>query len=433
MKRVHALVWDANYGQALVRLWILAGERIGGTLALNEWERGRDEGAFKTRVTSFVEALERENPPALVEMQSEPLAFVQALDRFYALLQSTKPFVQLPYSEDDKDYWLVPVELSARQTVPLARQTGNPEAWFIWHAIIPVRTSHNLNVSVTTARAQLADAFRNVDVEQGVAMPIWIGHLHDGCRIKLEPSGVDRFKAVSVGPAEARTKSIRTSLQNAASAGALLLVLPELTVDIEARTTVAVWLQEHPEHPFEMVIAGSFHEQTVDGWYNTAELWNRHAEVVIKHRKIRLFGDADGIAEDVQTGDGVSVLVTPAGTFTLLICKDFLDEHQSVATLLQEVPVDWVIVPSYGNETTVARLKARADIVARVSPGASCAVANQRNIEEKNGTPLPGFAHASGGAASVDALTQGSLITLIVPRTDPTGIAPVDRTLRVLR
>jgi hypothetical protein len=86
------------------------------------------------------------------------------------------------------------------------------------------------------------------------------------------------------------------------------------------------------------------------------------------------------------------VLATAIGTFAIPICKDFLDDHPKVAALFTEVPVDWILVPSYGDETTVRLHTERARKVARFSPGATTVVANQRNVEVKDGAPCPGFA-----------------------------------------
>jgi len=429
MDRVAELVRIGDYEQALVRLWVLAGEFSDGTLRLNAWERARDAGRHDRTVADFLTALQREQPPSAEEIAGAPLAFLVALDQVSAMLRSAMPFVPSPYSEGGRQFWLVPVEFTARQTVPLARQTGNREAWCKWHAVFPARTAHGIEVAVTTASGRLAEALHDTVRDTGVELPVWIGHLQDGAQLTWELSAAGRFRCGAVLPAQTRVRSILHSLERAAEAGALVVVLPELTVDLAARAEARRWLGTHSDHSLEMVVAGSFHEETPDGWYNTAEMWDRFGERILVHRKLRPFGAADGLAEDVNTGNHVTVLVTPIGSFAVLICKDFLDDHESVATLLQEVPVDWVLVPSYGDEKTSARHKARAQSIARVSPGASCVVAHQRNVEASPGDELPGFAHQSLSATPTVVGPSGGLVTLRVSR----GVPGPDQSARRLR
>lgn len=142
------------------------------------------------------------------------------------------------------------------------------------------------------------------------------------------------------------------------------------------------------------------------------------------HRKLRPFGLADGLAEDVKEGGRIEVLVSPIGTLTLLICKDFMDDHQSVATLLQEVPVDWVLVPSYGDERTVKGHRARAEQLAKVGPGTSCLIANQRNVEMSPGVALPGFAMGAPDATCQDVGEEGGPVRFDVPVRSADGPSP---------
>ena len=77
---------------------------------------------------------------------------------------------------------------------------------------------------------------------------------------------------------------------------------------------------------------------------------NWRARTLLTHRKLRIFGGFESGAEHVDVGETLHVLVTPIGCITVLIGKDFIDAHASVESLLTEVPVDWVLVPSFGDE-----------------------------------------------------------------------------------
>ena len=346
---------------------------------------------------------------------------MEALDHVHALLHRSLPWSELPILEEGANYWLVPVELARRQEVPLARQPGNREAWFKCHAVIPVRTSHAIEVAAYAATGRLAEVMAGLAKEKEVALTGWIGHFDDVARLEWEESHAQRWRFRRVHPADVRNTSIVDTLRRAADAGAHVVVLPELTIDIDARRFIGDWLVRHPEHPFELLVAGSFHEETGDGWFNTAELWNRHGEPLLYHRKLRAYGEAAEIAEDINVGNQISILVTAAGSFSLLICKDFLDDHQSVATLLREVPVDWMLVPSYGDESSVARHADRALSLAKVGPGTCSIIANQRNIEVAAGAPCPGFVQPRSGGERLAVGTSGGAVTLVANLVNPDG------------
>jgi predicted amidohydrolase len=168
----------------------------------------------------------------------------------------------------------------------------------------------------------------------------------------------------------------------------------------------------------QLVVAGAFHEpeQATNPLlaHNTAPVFTGNGRRLFVHRKLRLFGRDDVGAECAQVGNRLHVLITPIGCMTVLICKDFLDEDARVDNLLAEVPVDWVWVPSYGDETTLKGHKERARKLAKVTVGTSCAVAQPQNtaMKKKDQTQalLPGFGHPAGDAVPIDVATSGGLV-----------------------
>ena len=127
---------------------------------------------------------------------------------------------------------------------------------------------------------------------------------------------------------------------------------------------------------------------------------NWRARTLLTHRKLRIFGGFESGAEHVDVGETLHVLVTPIGCIAVLICKDFIDAHASVESLLTEVPVDWVLVPSFGDEKTIRAHKDRAKALAMVKTGTNSVVAQTLNTAvPRSGPPqecVRGFGHAAG-------------------------------------
>lgn len=272
MNRVAALVGRGDYGQALVCLWVLAGQRTADTSLLNAWERERNATAFLTQVEQFRRRLQEETQLTADEIDAAPLAFVTALDEARALDEESLPTFEMPFEEEGAGYWLTRIEIASRRPVPLARQTGNREAWFKRHRIIPVRTSHGMEVRVTVAPRRLAHFLEARIAGGSVTLHGWVGHFRDAARLQWDTSAAGRFRLRRIHPADTRNDSIRESLEQASECGSQVVVLPEFTVDLDGRKVVADWMVAHPEHPFLLVVAGSFHEDTPEGCYNTAEL-----------------------------------------------------------------------------------------------------------------------------------------------------------------
>jgi hypothetical protein len=320
MQRVADLVNRGEYGQALVRLWMIAGQNDGQTLRLNAWERTRDANGFGDQVGRFRRDLQSETAVTAEAIDAAPLAFVVALDETTWLLHTSQPSSGQLFEEDRQRFWLLPTELSAERT-PLGRQTGNREAWFRRHRVVPEMTTTSIHVNVIAATGRLAEFCHELAAKDEFALLGWIGHFDDSARLKSDLSSAGRFWLLGLSPPDVRQDSIRDALNRAAADGAHVVLLPEFTVDLAGRKVVATWLLEHSDHPFCLVVAGSFHEDTGKGRFNTAELLNHLGERLFVHRKLRLYGSAEGLAEYVGVGNSMTVLVTAIGTLTVLICR----------------------------------------------------------------------------------------------------------------
>jgi hypothetical protein len=411
---------DFSPRQAWLRLWVLAGDQP----RLNGWEQQRDKRGFEAQVEDLFALIDDEQPVTLDAAQAQPLALIRALDRWLAAMQLSDGrtlvgHARTLYAEEGQGYWLVPVFQAARQDTAMAAQVTQRALWFRHHAAIPCRTSQGLEVSLQACRGLLDEALTDLVGGPEGELKAWVAHFDDGADVTWTTSvgTAGNWRTVSVEPAAQRQASIADTLQRAQHSGAVVVVFPEFTVDLQQREAIAEYLIQHPNGSVQLVVAGSFHEPVPGGdplqAYNTAPVLVANGQALFKHRKLRLFGDEAHGAECALIGNTLHVLLTPLGGMTVMICKDYLDGDDRVRTALHEVQVDWVWVPSYGNATTLKLHKQRARELATVRVGLSTLVAQTQNTAmEPNGCLLPGFGHAAGDKKPIDVPDDGGLVNL---------------------
>lgn len=408
MQRVEQLLRQKNYRQALVRLWVLGSNGV----VLNRWEQNRAATAqFALDQAAFLADLSNHNLPGLTDSKIKvaTLAFVRALDDFLYLNGAlTAPALRrsnrvLPMCENGKDYWILPVTLKVRRTASLAKQSGNLSLWFHHHVVVPAKTSGGLDVRVVHTKSHVDDQLAQVSIQPKPELKVWIGHFDDKADVSWTTSTLGNWRTDQVLPSLTRQRSVMTALCDADNAGAHIVVFPEFTLDLAQRQTLIRDLRGRAWKSLVLVVGGSFHEPVGQAVFNTAPLYNFKGGTVLSHNKIQLFGGPATGAEDVAVGDAITLLVSPIGCFTLLICKDFMDAHPRVESLLSEVPVDWVLVPSFGDESTIRSHRDRAKKLAVVTSGTSTIVAQTRNtaLPPKPNTGaqeecVRGFAHKAG-------------------------------------
>lgn len=405
MERVLRLLQAGDHRQALVRLWVLGSD---GRL-LREWERvqaARTKGltdAMTQAVERMRHRLDKPGELALAVVQAAPLELMGALDEHVASTQArynraaTAGRESLVRQENGRDCWLVPVVLQARRLASLNKQVGSLGTWVRRHVVLQTRTAHGLRVVLHVSRSALDESLAGLWLQQSPSLKVWIGHFDDGADVTWEK---DRWRTRCVEPGDARQASLIASVQAAQDAGAHIMVLPEFTLDLDHRRALARLLRSAAPGSLALVVAGSFHEPVGETAFNTAPLYAANGRAVLTHRKLRVFGSPDQGAEDVSLGDSIQVLATPVGCMTVLICKDFMDADATVESLLTEVPVDWVLVPSFGDEKTIRAHKERAKALAVVKTGTSTVVAQTLNTAvPREGPPtecVRGFGHAAG-------------------------------------
>lgn len=402
MERVVQLLQAHDYRQALVRLWVLGSNPT----RLKDWERIRPSPVGQiTAQTQFLSDLQKETLPTVAQANAMPLALIHALDEFIAGSRtSTLPAMRpsnktKPIQEEGNGYWVVPVIPAARRRASLTRQTGNLGTWFHHHAVLPSRTAHGLEVKLSFTQSTVDDALQCLWLPDAPSLKVWIAHFNDTADVVWDRSlnEAQDWRAQHVAPQEERKRSLLATMVEASKAGAHFVVFPEFTLDLYHRRFLQEQLRSTDFPSLILVVAGSFHETTGGNTFNTAPLYGAQGHPIFTHNKLRIFGDIVHGAEHVSVGNTIQVLVTPVGCLTVLICKDFIDAHASVESLLTEVPVDWVLVPSYGDEKTIRLHKDRAKALAVVKTGSHTVVAQTLNTAMLRTAPptecVRGFGH----------------------------------------
>jgi hypothetical protein len=451
MERVAQLLDPSAKGfsprQALLRLWVLAADQV----RLNRWEQGRDKAGFDERVERFLQALSDEEAIPANDIEAQPLALIRALDDWLATMARPagrglavgNPATSLV--EDGRGWWLVPLAQAQPRRTAIGVQVTQHALWFRRHVAIPCQTQQGLDLTLKSSSGRLDEALAGLGRVADSTLRVWLAHFDDGADVvwtrAIGPAG--NWRTLSVQPSGQRTESILSALREADACGALVVVFPEFTVDLQQRQAIVDQLSSQPVGSVQLVVAGSFHEPTNPDEpliaFNTAPVLACNGAEVFKHSKLRLFGNEHDGAECAEIGNRLDVLLTPVGCMTVMICKDYMDADDRVHAALHQVPVDWIWVPSYGNETTLKAHKARAKHLAQVQVGLSTAVAQTQNTAMKapgvEQALLPGFGHGAGTERAMDVGTQGGVVAFsanpwATPAPDGSAAASARRTLK---
>ncbi len=431
MERVAKALTENDLGTALVRLWVLATDDV----RFNRWERAHCATTCDADVANLQDMLERGVALPLATLEEKAIALILATD---ALLASHHGRAHLfnEFNIDGDTFWLFRQHLAWRATAAVKGQSESMLTWFQYHTIIPAITPEKVGVKLYPSSGAANELLWRMLENQAESLKIWIGHFADQADVTWEPpiSAGKSCRTVSVSPATERENSLIAQLEAAKQAGAHFMVLPEFSLDLEQRKKVSQWLRKNNCEHLIYIVPGSFHEldttQTPNDFFNTAPLFNAEGKVIFTHQKLRRYGKYD-IAEDIALGNTLHVLATPLGCLTVLICKDFMDADARVNNLLQHVLVDWVLVPSFGDQKTIDAHQERAKNLAKVVSGTNSAVANTRNSAmDKSGAPLPGFGHSSQTKETCFIPDTGGIVEFPLAQQQP---PQPQKTLRIGR
>ena len=431
------------YRQAFVRLWVLGQHNS----RLREWELQRGSTDVFSAAKARCQAdLDGENHLDAKFVEKNPLAVLVALDEYLftgrslsapSLRRSNRTLTQ--YSEGGKSYWLVPVLLNNRRQAALAGQHGNLSHWVRHHCVLPAVTPHGIHVTLQHTQSTVDDKLNALWHADEPHLKVWIAHFDDQATVRgsTAQSDVGDWRATHIAPHDARMASLHRTMDDAQAECAQVIVFPELTIDLAQRTLLTQRLRKQAGSHLVLLQTGSFHETlATEGQngktFNTAPLLNAQGRPLLTHRKLRAFSAAgsgtdsatDPVTEDISLGDSIHVLATPVGLLTVLICKDFLDAHPSVQTLLSDVPVEWVLVPSFGDEKTVRQHKARAKSLGHVQTGGHTVLAQIfNNFDDSTRQPtecVRGFGHIGGKTVPEDQVDKnGGLVVFPLRRNAP--------------
>lgn len=343
---------------ALVRLWLHLRDQ-------RNLEGGPGREAREQEAARIQQALETERPTPL----SDPAALLRAVDHHLSAADLGREprvrRVELAPRQGGGNYLVIPRR--ARWASRLSyRQPGHVEYWMRRHHVAP---AEHRGISVTIRRP--ADKiWRAFD---GAATAFAAGGFVDG----VLPGWNDRapYRCSTLANGEQRWASLEALLCQAADNEARVLVLPELTVDADVRTRLRAWLRETRGHPFELVVAGSFHEELTGGdgagpirrsVARVLDAWGEELTAHVKLRPMRATGeDGSAIDEDLVGGHRVELLLLPVGLLGIGICLDFCETGDTPVTdLWRAVGPALMLVPSMGSATTNTAHGAKARVLA---------------------------------------------------------------------
>ena len=362
-----------------------------------------DQGRHADRVSNLRSHLDRAAAIAEVVDEADCLSLLEALDTFAAdQFAGREPAVVLVESPDVKAW----VQRRPTFANPVfARQPNHLQHWMRRHWVFPVR-HHGIEIHVRSANdsvlfeAGLAEALTSGELR------VHLGGFDDGVTPQWNTPR-PRYGCITLSDEEARWTSIVAVLEKATSEGAHVLVLPELTVTPTLRGRVAKWLARNPDHPFQIVVPGSFH-QVVDGVRrNVAVAFDRFGDEILKHRKLSPMRVAEGgtdvpegAIEDVEGDARIELTTTPLGLLALGICLDFCEEGGAFANLWHLIGPGLVLVPSMSGKATHEAHQRRAQSLHRAHATIS-AVAIQPDALPADPTHVWGLLHPEGKVRAI--------------------------------
>ena len=387
MDKVLALISAERLRDALVRLWVVADERVANDRALNAWESGLIPATHDRLRKQFLKLFAEGKSIGPLPAKQDPLALIVALDEHLAHFTPVHRVPRLDHEIDNARYWLVRHFASRRPNARVAGQHGNKSHWFRYHSVIPAEyATRGLRLKVQVREAPATTEARLKVLVAADAIRVFVGHFTDAARLTSEENAGGKKFFTGLTDEGARWTEIERQLDRAVERHADLIVFPELTVLPVHRERIHAWLRQRldaGEPGPTLIVAGSFHERDKGRRVNRAELAGASG-LILTHDKIRPFGKAEGVAENITTGGSIQIAMTSLGLVTIPICKDFND---AAGVDWQLLGPDWCLVPSMGDETSMRAHEGQAQRLGKLHFGTYSVVANQ----EAAGEPRPGL------------------------------------------
>jgi len=159
------------------------------------------------------------------------------------------------------------------------------------------------------------------------------------------------FVRVTVGgDVASRHQELSRAVDAAKKEKAAVLILPELSMAMDDVPILRNMLSTHAYGEFPILtIAGLEHRPDGDADVNEALLLGPTGKVLLTHRKLTRYRRGD-VQERIKTGTTISVLESPIGNITLLICLDLFND--TVQPIVTASHANVMLVPSLSESTT---------------------------------------------------------------------------------
>jgi len=323
------------------------------------------------------------------------LVLLRALDTFLAGQEgtaSTGGEVQLGTPvrlQDEQLYFLYRRPPSLRQP-RVEGQMGHLRRWTRHHQVVPEKLRGYEIVFVRPSRQLSRELARLRQDRQ--PLKVAIGRFEDGVSPDWMARHRPHFRAETLTAPETRWKALSGLLERARTAGAHVLVLPELTVSPDLRLRIQGWLAEHADmHSLLLVLPGTFHEADPAGQagevVNRTELLDAYGQPVLTHTKLLRFGKWESGAEHIRLGKRIQLLTLPLGLLATPICLDFCEAAPPLPELWNDLGPALLLVPAMGDSPNRSAHAAAARRLL-ITRGSVTVLANQ---PMSPGASAPGF------------------------------------------
>ncbi|GGZ32308.1 hypothetical protein GCM10011273_18030 [Asticcacaulis endophyticus] len=158
------------------------------------------------------------------------------------------------------------------------------------------------------------------------------------------------------------------ALKQSFMSGCIATMFPELTIDLNTRCEIETllirkpWLYGEDGERAEvvnglprtpaMIVAGSWHEAVGEAYQNVATIYGGNGKPLVRYTKRSIFSDENDRSERIECGGEFVLLVLDDALIAFGICLDFCNLEQP--SPYAELSADLILVPSFGNRTTMA-------------------------------------------------------------------------------
>lgn len=248
-----------------------------------------------------------------------------------------------------------------------ADQSGTPHLYAPYHMAVP-RSAGGISIDVRQANEWADASLRSrLTVERRkLRVMLWPFRLSlEYQALQDDAPDSDFISLVEIRNEEALLVEIREALSTAREKEASLLIFPELAIPPAAQEEIRRALESNGPSGYPVLtLFGCCHRAVPgDGDLNEGLLLGPDGKRLHCHEKLAAFTkivtrDRTVIkGERLKAGTTVSVLESPLGNLTPLICLDFI--HKPLYPVLVSTHANFFVVPSLSDTTNPHRLAAR--------------------------------------------------------------------------